>query len=677
MATIGASLQLFDQFSQTLTRAHEKLQSVLYVAERLRQGLRGRVAVDVDTNNATNRIERMRQRLRAMDGTTVLLPTRVVQQPGLTIRTNAVEKAMGQLNQQQQNNIQNQEKFNNKLHEGGNAADGLVGKLKGIAAAYLGIETGKKLFEATIGASMEQGKMESMFQARLGDNQTGTAFYQHYKSMALKMGFEVKDALTGALSFMSMTRNTDQIDKLMNISKRLAMFDTTGQGLSGAVFSTKEALSGDMVSLAERFNINKAAIAASGLKDAGKSGDVDKTIAAFNKLLEMQSMGEKALSKMLESPAYKWQQAIGNLKNGFADAGTYAMKALIPLIDKLNAFLSSTTYKKMTNELAFILRVVVAIFTSLIEAAKLFYTYLTQNEAAVTAIKSLAFAYGVFWTTLKIVTLAQWAFTTAMGVYRAAVTLAAGAQMGLNLAMLANPWGIVVAGLVTVVLGLATLVSTSDEARDHFKDLVSEILNLGTAFDQSLLKANDWLTNKTTEGINGTINFLNKVGKFFGKEDNMIKFNLPTNDYYKKLAEDKLKADQEAQKKVQSGISNFTAENIKQKAMELLNLKSDTAGENFDVEDYLKKYNQAVVPNKLDVGTVDKIKNKVDISSEDLKVMRDLAEMKNIQNFVTLTPTVQVTTGDINQPTDVDEMIRRIEEVMVTEIENSAQGAYR
>ncbi|MFH5185721.1 hypothetical protein ACHHV8_25445 [Paenibacillus sp. TAB 01] len=76
------------------------------------------------------------------------------------------------------------------------------------------------------------------------------------------------------------------------------------------------------------------------------------------------------------------------------------------------------------------------------------------------------------------------------------------------------------------------------------------------------------------------------------------------------------------------------------------------------------------------VNEIGKIKDKVDISSEDLKVMRELAEMKNIQNFVTLTPTVQVTTGDINHPTSVDEIIRQIEDAMVKEVANSAQGMY-
>nr|PZN50823.1 MAG: hypothetical protein DIU61_14445 [Bacteroidota bacterium] len=98
---------------------------------------------------------------------------------------------------------------------------------------------------------------------------------------------------------------------------------------------------------------------------------------------------------------------------------------------------------------------------------------------------------------------------------------------------------------------------------------------------------------------------------------------------------------------------------------------------NLNKPNKLKNLNK---PNKLDkidkVGKVGKIEDKVDISSEDLKLMRELAEMKSIQNFVTLTPTVQVTTGDIRSDVDVDTIIRRIEDALEREIANSAQGVF-
>lgn len=76
------------------------------------------------------------------------------------------------------------------------------------------------------------------------------------------------------------------------------------------------------------------------------------------------------------------------------------------------------------------------------------------------------------------------------------------------------------------------------------------------------------------------------------------------------------------------------------------------------------------------VASIGKIEEEVDLSTEDLKLMRELAEMKSIQNFVTLTPTVRVQTGNITNGYDIDTIINRIESSLVTEIASSAQGIY-
>lgn len=84
-------------------------------------------------------------------------------------------------------------------------------------------------------------------------------------------------------------------------------------------------------------------------------------------------------------------------------------------------------------------------------------------------------------------------------------------------------------------------------------------------------------------------------------------------------------------------------------------------------------------PNIANVGKVDRIgavEEEVPISSEDLKMMRELAEMKSIQNFVSLTPTVQVTTGPVTNGADIDTIVTKIEQVLDEEISSSAAGVY-
>ncbi|WP_432199234.1 tape measure protein [Anoxybacillus gonensis] len=73
---------------------------------------------------------------------------------------------------------------------------------------------------------------------------------------------------------------------------------------------------------------------------------------------------------------------------------------------------------------------------------------------------------------------------------------------------------------------------------------------------------------------------------------------------------------------------------------------------------------------------IGKIDDEINIAEEDLKVFKELATIKSIQNFVTLTPTVQVKTGDIRNNVDIDQLVRRFEESMVNEIARSAEGVY-
>lgn len=76
------------------------------------------------------------------------------------------------------------------------------------------------------------------------------------------------------------------------------------------------------------------------------------------------------------------------------------------------------------------------------------------------------------------------------------------------------------------------------------------------------------------------------------------------------------------------------------------------------------------------VNEVGSINDTVDISSDDLKMLRELAELQAIQNFVELTPTVQVTTGNINNAGDIDSIITKIGQVLQEEFVSTAQGVY-
>lgn len=79
-------------------------------------------------------------------------------------------------------------------------------------------------------------------------------------------------------------------------------------------------------------------------------------------------------------------------------------------------------------------------------------------------------------------------------------------------------------------------------------------------------------------------------------------------------------------------------------------------------------------------GSVDdklgKIKDSIDVSNENLELMRDLAEQESIQSFVTLTP--NVTFGDIQvkEEADINKIISKIESYMENELASNVEGVY-
>ena len=81
------------------------------------------------------------------------------------------------------------------------------------------------------------------------------------------------------------------------------------------------------------------------------------------------------------------------------------------------------------------------------------------------------------------------------------------------------------------------------------------------------------------------------------------------------------------------------------------------------------------VDNVDHVGSVGEIEEDVNIAEEDLKFLRDVAEMRYVQNFVTLTPTVAIDV-QTSERVDYDELARRMEQELEDEFAAAAERVY-
>lgn len=607
-------------------------------------------------------------------------------------------------------NIEQQQKFNRAIEDGSKASNGLRGKIGAIGAAYLALEAAKKLAVATIGGAMEQEKMQDMFKARTGDDQVGAAMFEKFKADALKAGMDVKESLQGTLSFFSMTQDTRQLEKLNNLTQRLNAFDSAGNGMEGAAFALKEAMSGDIVSLAERFNMSKTDIRAFKIDDLGKAGDMDGFIKAFDQLLEKQKMGQAAFEKMLASPAKQAEILKNNLKSGLADAGGAAMRGLLPLIQLLNKSFQEGRFDGFFRGLEIGLRVVSVLFIGVVHGALWLGDVIQELGPVIGAILTMI---GI-WLTIHLIA-KLWAALPPLFA-QAAAWLAINwpilliiAAIGLLVYVLGE-FGVTGDQMVGIVFGAFMVLFTMIRNRvavvwnllasfaeffinlfidpvysvkKLFYDLAMLFLEVhlkmirgvedfaGT-FMTTILKA----VNAVLKSFNWLIDALNKLPGFDIKKIELFD-------------ENNVHAMSEGITKIMNLLEKPVSDKqvVSIARMEQLDYKNEfdygyKAGANLvgkvkqsmDFGSTLDDWNKKSTINR--VNEVGEIKDKVDISSEDLRVMRDLAEMKNIQNFVTLTPIVEVRTGDIRHEVDVYDVVRQIEDVLTQEITSAAEGLY-
>jgi hypothetical protein len=282
--------------------------------------------------------------------------------------------------------------------------------------------------------------------------------------------------------------------------------------------------------------------------------------------------------------------------------------------------------------------------------------------------------------------------TFAMQLQQLAALGLRGAWTALTTAMKANPMIFIVTLLLAVGAALIHLWKTNDTFALNFLKIWHNILGF---FDQvaiffwtiaeALLQPfvlwaktighiYDGVINGILGGINKVLGVINKISGSDFKID--LEFSM------EKFAEDMLAG---AQDKKQNAILRAQRNRAKwdlEEASFLDKRAAEKAAKELEAEEKAPNtpvYTPSPAPIQISGGRLDevgRVNDTVDISSEDLKTMRELAELKSIQNFVTLTPSVNVQTGDIRNGMDVSSMVQAITASLQEEIAASAEGVY-
>ncbi|MBZ9690737.1 tail length tape measure protein [Clostridium sp. M14] len=596
-----------------------------------------------------------------------------------------------------------QDKLNQNVNKSTSSMSALATKASETFKSFFNAETLKNGISAVIGeASKMQDKMLSV-QGMLGDKGAGTAYFNHLQKQANESGFSFDELKNNAQSFMGVTKNTESLDKLANLSERLSL-GNSGEGISGAGGAINSMLSGDGSDLKDKFGFSSEDI---GILQA--SNDLDDFSSKFDQLLNSKGLDSSMLDGFNNSASSQFENLKENFNSSLGEAGQGVLEAFTPAMEIINEMFSNGSFQVFFDLISIGLGVLATAISWLCE--------IVRNNWGI--IESILIAIGIY----LLGTIIPSVFTLiAQGLAVAAtwiianlpILMAIGAiglliyalmQCGITTQQVCGFIG----GIFMVIFGyiynrivfiwniFASLAEFVENVFNHPLYSIQRLFyNIWNSIVEFVGSALDWIIEKAK-----SIPFLKDLIGDFSIGAFKVDIPDPPEDYktvqrmeYKDLGNEFDSGYTKAGNLLSGAgdkFQNITSkiDNLKNgiNLNDIRNQGNDSLGNNSSgIPSSMGGGNEALTSaidntnlgNNVSEGSeaIKGINDSVEVSNENLELMNDLAELESLQNFITLTPTVQVTTGDIKEEADINTIISRIESYMENEMTNSAEGLY-
>lgn len=568
------------------------------------------------------------------------------------------------LSQSMQNVVNVQETANASTEESGS----IMGRFFGIA---------KNGIQAIITESMKMEDQMISVQGMLGNKEAGSAYFNHLQKQANESGFAFEDLQNNARNFLDITKNTDSLDKLGDLSERLSLGNTF-KGLEDAGSAIKDMMSGDGEALKTDFGFNEDDI---GILKASK--DMDDFTSKFDSLLNKKGLDADMLGSFNNSATAQFDNLKSNLDTAMGTAGQGALEALTPIMGMINQMFSNGSFQIFFDEISFGLTGI----ANLIQWVS--QLIVSGLPVIIPVLAGIITMLGIWKSSLLAVAIYQGIVNFVQGVYGIIVGQATMAQLGLNAAMYACPAVWIIGIILAIIIAIVALIACCEPVRNAFAAAFQGIaIVCSTAFGivvdcvQNVL---NWIIDKLNVLLDGINKVSTEAAILLGGTGTKWHIESVNFSDFKNTWQGRIEA---MGKSGSDGIKNVNIDNIKASLTSFMGMDGKK-----NPEDILKEYNKNQDPDRFPMNNIgdnsaltnnvaeganslNNIESKIDISNEHLEMLRDLAEQDSIQNFVTLTPTVQITTGDIKEEADINKIIAHIENYMENELATSAEGVY-
>lgn len=322
----------------------------------------------------------------------------------------------------------------------------------GLVGAYTSVQGAKSLFESTIGQAMKFEQSEAIIKATFQDDGATKKYMNMVDKIAIDSPLlNSTDMFAGSKGMLTMTTDMSQLEKAWGIVERLIASDPT-KNIDDAIRGMRELASGDTVSLREVFNLDKNTL------NSVKSLSFEEQLAGIDKALTKMNITEKTVEAMGNTSAGLWAQLTERASKFFREMGGEGNDVLGKQFTKALAALDkvdlSSIASDLGSKLASGIQLAADTITFVKDNMEKFKGVLTFTKEVVIGLTAAFVAHKAILGGLMIYN----AVATAINLYRNGMLAATVAQWAMNVAMNANPVGIVITAIAALIGIIVVLV---------------------------------------------------------------------------------------------------------------------------------------------------------------------------------------------------------------------------
>ena len=221
-----------------------------------------------------------------------------------------------------------------------------VRSLLGDAASFVAVGiAARKAWKGTMDAinlSAMQKVQETTFQALLNSKAAGSALYDYVSAYAKVSALGREDLANAVTAYSSYTKNADQLERMIKLTECLYAKDPT-QGAEGAVFAMRELLSGDTMSIKDRFNMS--GFSGEMIRNFANTGDIEGMLDYVDQMFNRFGATQEVVDANFDNLTTQTNIFTSNLKTAIAESATPAMETLAGTMQRLNAEMDAGKYQ--------------------------------------------------------------------------------------------------------------------------------------------------------------------------------------------------------------------------------------------------------------------------------------------------------------------------------------------